>query len=113
MNKLSLILLFSCFLLFTNTEISAQGNTDPFQNRIIAKYYSHEELDYMKANLPDKFNYVRCYYIHSFSLTSIPCTGPTPQEFFLVDVKEFDSYRKENETVSIDVPERGFRITLI
>lgn len=110
---------FSRFLFFTLAGIclsgtaSAQGNTNPYQNRLIAKYYTPAELDYLKANLPAHFDKLKFYFIYSFQVTAIPCSSCPAIELSLVDVSEFESQRLPNQVVTVTDTVRGFTITLI
>ena len=108
-NQLMVLTVLTCLCLHS----SGQGNTNPYQNRLIAKYYTTSELEYIQANMPQKFNEIKMYYIHSFSVVQAPCNGCPAIDLSLVDVKEFESQRLPNQRVTITDSERGFTITLI
>ncbi len=113
MNPFSRILFFMLAGICFSGIASGQGNTNPYQNRLIAKYYTPAELDYLQTNLPQKFNQVKFFYIYSFYVTALPCTGCPAANLSLVDVRDYESYRLPDQLVTINEPSKGYSITLI
>jgi hypothetical protein len=106
------ILLLIVFISTLKSGLSQVSN-DPYQNRIIRKHYSVSDLQLMETNYPARFNYVTCYYIHSFTIAILPCSSCPVIDPALIDVREFETYRMPNQPVTVTDTSRGFSITLI
>jgi hypothetical protein len=97
-------ILFSILLFFiTNTVFSQDINTDPYNNRIIQKYYTKAELTATQANHFDKFKQIKYYYIHSFILDEnsfVNCPNFNPQLFDINDYNHLRSRDRRREVVT-------------
>ena len=113
MNKFLLFISFTSLSILPSFSLKAQGSTDPYQNRVIAKYYSTKDLDYLKINAPEKFKKIKYLFIYSFSVQPFPCANCPAFDLSLVDIKEFEKLRLPNESITITDSTRGFKITLV
>jgi hypothetical protein len=112
MFKLRIILVL-CVFFMGKSVLYSQGNIDPYQNRVIGRHYSTKELNFLEMNNREKFNKIKYYYIHSFSVSAYPTPNAQVFDLSLVDVREFESYRLKNESITVLDSLRGFKITLI
>jgi len=100
MNKL---LFFILFLFLSSSLFSQEINTDPFENRIIQKYYSIAELTSTKDNYYEKFKQIKYYYIHSFILDENSfsnCPYFNPQLFDINDYNHLRCKDRRREVVT-------------
>lgn len=106
---------FSLFFLFCGFISSAQTSTDknPYTSRVIAKYYSKEELQFIETNHPEKFKKIKYYYLHSFIVSDMNCTTCPDYNPELIDIREYNHLRKPYERVTITNEEFGYRVTLL
>lgn len=102
------------FLMGIIYSVGAQNiNPDPYNNRIVLKYYKPAELRAAETLDFEKFKWIKYYYIHSYILknpVNNSCDNYTPE---LVDVSEFESYRLPNRRVTVRSENCGFFITLL
>jgi len=103
------LLLFCVF--FSSAQTLEDKN--PYSSRVIAKYYSNQELHYLENNKPEKFKKIKYYYLHSFIVTDLNCATCKKMNYDLIDVLDYNRYRSDNERVTIDNAEYGFSITLL
>lgn len=94
-----------------STVLFAQ-NPNVFDNRVIMKYHTKQDLLQMQQTDTLKFLYVKYYYIHSFILQPISCTNCPPYNPDLVDVSEYDHLRQEHTRVTFTDTLKGYKITL-
>jgi hypothetical protein len=109
MNKFYILIFL---LISTSTTSRSQSNSDPYANRVIAKHYTNAELLNMETNFPQRFKYVKYYYIHSFYITPYSCGTCQSYVPELVDVSAYESYRQQSSRVTINNTINGFNITL-
>lgn len=105
--------MFFLFLILVPGLVLAQGNTDPYQNRVIMKYYSHEELQTIESTMPGKFQQIKNYFIYSFTVTPIPCSSCAEADLSLIDIREYEAHRHEIRPITITDEVHGFKITLM
>src|SRR5690606_33552802 len=106
-------LLLVAFISIMVSATSKAQETNPFQNRVINKYYSTEKLTQLQQNSYAEFKRVKYYFIHSFTLTNLNCaTCPAflPQIF---DVSKYEHLRLQNTTVEFVDSTKNAKIVLI
>jgi hypothetical protein len=110
MKKFYLIL----FLMGLLHSVVAQNiNPDPYNNRIVLKYYKPAELRAAETQDYEKFKWIKYYYIHSFILDSPATLSCDNYSAALVDIKDYESYRLPNRRVTVRNEECGYYITLL
>lgn len=108
---MKLFYIIGFLLLFQINSFSQSINTDPFNNRIVLKYYSIPELTAIKNDYYERYKKIKYYYIHSFIIdtTSLAsCPNFNPQLF---DVSEYESYRNPERRIEVTLP-CGVKVTL-
>lgn len=109
MKKLFLLLFIINVSLIANAQLV---NTNPFENRILQKYYTKAELTHMNIHFHEKFKKLKYYYIHSFIIdptTAAACPSFDPDLF---DISDYESYRIPSRRTDITLP-CGVIITLL
>lgn len=106
------VLITLLFLMLVQTHLFSQ-NANVFENRIVLKHYTVQDLQQIQANDTLKFLYIKYFYIHSFTLQPVSCNDCPPYMPDLVDVSEYDYLRHDNYRVSYTDSTRGFKITLL
>lgn len=106
-------ILFILFLSVFSVQANAQGNTDPYKNRLILKKYNSTELQYMQNNSYEKFKKVKYYYIYSFFITDLDCETCPAYFAELIDIDDYNYLRQPNSRVTITDNTYGFSITLL
>jgi len=110
MKKLLLLGLFSIIL--QTTLLSQSINTDPYNNRVIQKYYTKNDLTATQDVDYAKFKWIKYYYIHSFIIdetTLAACPTFDPQLF---DVNDYNHLRVNERRITFTTP-CGVTITLL
>ncbi|MFZ5551466.1 MAG: hypothetical protein ACOZCO_00010 [Bacteroidota bacterium] len=100
------------FIVFATSGFS-QGNTDPYQNRLILKKYKVADLQTMQSGYYEKFKQVKYYYIYSFFITDLSCESCPDYVAELIDVDDYNHLRQPNTRVTITDNTYGFSITLL
>lgn len=86
---------------------------NPFDNAIILKHYTVQELKNYQINDSLKFKMIAYYYTQSFSvekMTCDECPDFNPETF---DVSDYEYLRDKEKVVSRGFYKYGFKLTLI
>lgn len=97
---------------FTNSNFAQQNHQEVYQSRVIAKYYQQHELAAAEVNAPEKFKYIKYFYLNSFTITDGSCDGCKPYTKELIDINDYNYLRNSMRSISYTDPVYGFTITL-
>jgi hypothetical protein len=109
LTKLTLILLAVQF----SMGAKSQSLDEVRSHRIINKHYTPREVSHMFRYLPQKYVYIKQYYMNSFIFESVSCGGCTAVPEYLYDVSEDESLRQLGQRTYIDRSARGYKVTLL
>lgn len=107
--------LFLCLVfLILGFAVDAQTpSLNPFQNQVILKHYSVQDLQAMQQADTLKFKTICYYYTQSFSFKSKKCDGCPPVTVDMFDVSEYEYMRKKDKRFTRHFEKYGFEITFL
>ncbi len=96
----------------------SQTGTTTENNRIIIKYFPGHQLPDMAINNPELYNDLHTYFASSFVVKRIDCKNCNVDydellNFDLFDVRSFESFRADNQRITIDFKPEKYTISLL
>lgn len=108
--KLFLLLLFFMPGLILKAQTAS---LNPFQNQVILKHYSVQDLQAMQQTDTLKFKTICYYYTQSFIFKSIKCNTCPMTTADTFDVSKFEYMRKKDTRFTRHFEKYGYEVTFL
>lgn len=88
-------------------------NNNPFQNPVILKHYTVQDLQYLQQYDSLKLKTIVYYYTQSFYFENKECNQCIPVSIYDFDITEYEYLRQKNKTYVRHFEKYGFKLRLI